>query len=780
MKKFLLANSLFLLTLLVNAQSLVGISPTIFVQGSASSLTATITGLGTGWNQSTSAPDMNLNNGTNFYYGDYWTTQVTSDTTFTTTIAISPTAPLGSYNLVVNYYDGPPWLNPNLINLNLPNAFTIVAPDGYAKGTVYEDKNQNGIQEAGEAGISGLSLQIQPGNIAVATNANGQYSYPLSNGNYSIQVHPSTLYSNYLFTIPSFQSPASIVINNANDTVDIPLYHGLTSIYPDSGFKGQVVEITVYSSKGIFRSGGVNLGGTRMFKSSGGTVTFNATKYTFIDSTLAKLKFTVSSNVNALGNYDLQVFCTSGYVGNHFLKNCFRVVNAPVLLSGRIYLDLDSNAIQGTGELGIQNQKILLTPDSTYAFSDNSGNYTVGTTPGTRKIEYIQGPNSFSLMTNNVGSYTQLVNTSTGGFNFGLKGPNPNYACDLQGLYGIPRCNTQTTWSIYLQNTGNIPYNGWVYLIKSSNVGYVSGTPAATFVTGDTIGWYLTNIQAFQTIVLHPLLSFPTAGQTVNFTAIMNSLSAVGAIQNADTLTTARLVSCSFDPNDKAVIPAGVDSLHYTLMSETLDYTVRFQNTGNDTAFVVVVRDTLDDDLDLTTFEMVAASHPVLTEVSLLTRVAKFTFNNILLADSNVNEDASHGFLRYKIKPKTGLPANTVITNTADIYFDFNAPVITNQTFNTMVYTLPTALSVINKSVSNITVKPNPFSDNALISFSNKLNQPYSLLIFSMDGQMIEKQSSNESSMQINSSKLNSGVYLFELINTISGEQSRGKLVISK
>jgi Secretion system C-terminal sorting domain len=160
--------------------------------------------------------------------------------------------------------------------------------------------------------------------------------------------------------------------------------------------------------------------------------------------------------------------------------------------------------------------------------------------------------------------------------------------------------------------------------------------------------------------------------------------------------------------------------------------------------------------------------------------VAKFTFNNILLADSNVNEDASHGFLRYTIKPKTGLPANTVITNTADIYFDFNAPVITNQTFNTLVYTLPTGVTLVTKAASKITVKPNPFSDNATINYANKLNQTYSLWLYSLDGQLIEKLSSNESSMQVNSSKMNSGVYIFELINEDTQEHSRGKFVVNK
>ena len=107
-----------------------------------------------------------------------------------------------------------------------------------------------------------------------------------------------------------------------------------------------------------------------------------------------------------------------------------------------------------------------------------------------------------------------------------------------------------------------------------------------------------------------------------------------------------------------------------------LDYTIQFQNTGNDTAFTVVVRDTLPLDVDTRTFEMGAASHPytyTLTGNGILT----FTFNNILLPDSNTNEPMSHGLVNFRIKPMLPLALSQEISNTADIYFDFNPPIHT-------------------------------------------------------------------------------------------------------
>jgi hypothetical protein len=145
----------------------------------------------------------------------------------------------------------------------------------------------------------------------------------------------------------------------------------------------------------------------------------------------------------------------------------------------------------------------------------------------------------------------------------------------------------------------------------------------------------------------------------------------------------------SFDPNDKAVSPAGVTERHYTPTRSRLDYVLRFQNTGTDVAYKVVVVDTLSADLDVSTLQLGAVSHPYKMQVSGKGRpVLTFTFNNIMLPDSNANELKSHGYIQFSIKPRQDLPEKTRIENYADIFFDYNEPVRTNTTFNTL-YDLP-------------------------------------------------------------------------------------------
>ncbi|MBK8557777.1 MAG: hypothetical protein IPL65_19450 [Lewinellaceae bacterium] len=139
----------------------------------------------------------------------------------------------------------------------------------------------------------------------------------------------------------------------------------------------------------------------------------------------------------------------------------------------------------------------------------------------------------------------------------------------------------------------------------------------------------------------------------------------------------------SFDPNDKAGFPSGVTAQHWVPLGQEIDYKIRFQNTGTDTAFRVIVLDTLSQWLDPITVKPGASSHPYRFEMA-ENGALKFTFDNIMLPDSNVNEMASHGFVHFTVKPKENAGNGTTINNQAAIYFDYNLPVLTNNTLHTL------------------------------------------------------------------------------------------------
>lgn len=139
----------------------------------------------------------------------------------------------------------------------------------------------------------------------------------------------------------------------------------------------------------------------------------------------------------------------------------------------------------------------------------------------------------------------------------------------------------------------------------------------------------------------------------------------------------------SYDPNDKRGTPFGYDAPHYITKDDRIEYKIRFQNTGTDTAFNIVIRDTLSSFLDPGTVISGASSDPYTFRIY-GNNILEWTFANIMLPDSNVNEPASHGFVKFMVSQTPNNPNGTVINNSAAIYFDFNEPVITNTTFHTI------------------------------------------------------------------------------------------------
>lgn len=135
----------------------------------------------------------------------------------------------------------------------------------------------------------------------------------------------------------------------------------------------------------------------------------------------------------------------------------------------------------------------------------------------------------------------------------------------------------------------------------------------------------------------------------------------------------------SFDPNDKTVVPVGLEADHYVPTGTRLQYTVRFQNTGTAPAIDVVIIDSLDANLDIGTLRLEGSSHPAQFSVrGKQTPVLTWSFKNIFLPDSTSDEPGSHGFVKFSLLPAVDIPDQTVISNAADIGFDYNEFLRTN------------------------------------------------------------------------------------------------------
>jgi len=232
----------------------------------------------------------------------------------------------------------------------------------------------------------------------------------------------------------------------------------------------------------------------------------------------------------------------------------------------------------------------------------------------------------------------------------------------------------------------------------------------------------------------------------------------------------------SFDPNDKQGFPVGVMAEHYIPLEQPIEYLIRFQNTGTDTAFTVKVLDTLDADLDLTTFRKLGSSHPY-TFQFLGQNVAEFVFKNILLPDSNRNEPASHGFLKFNIAPQKGLSNGTLIENQAAIYFDFNEPVITNKTWHTLGEKYLGISNIVFSPGISLDVFPNPASDQVTFLLNSASPLQGQLNVFDLQGRLVATQVFKHNQFIFNANELPSGCYFFKL-TTEEQVLAAGKLLL--
>jgi len=202
----------------------------------------------------------------------------------------------------------------------------------------------------------------------------------------------------------------------------------------------------------------------------------------------------------------------------------------------------------------------------------------------------------------------------------------------------------------------------------------------------------------------------------------------------------------SHDPNFKETYPINVAPAYQNWFT----YTIHFQNTGSAAAFNIHLEDTLDANLDLSTFQVINYNHP--NKALLNDNVLTFNFHNINLPDSASNPKGSSGFVQYRINPKANLPAGTQIKNTAYIYFDYNAAIVTNTSLNN--FGTPLSIKKFNTQ-QIISIYPNPANNKITID----ANDVAEVKLFDVLG----KQIFTTKTTDVDVSNLPEGVYFIQV-----------------
>jgi uncharacterized repeat protein (TIGR01451 family) len=437
-------------------------------------------------------------------------------------------------------------------------------------------------------------------------------------------------------------------------------------------------------------------------------------------------------------------------------------------VTGTLFLDSDVDCVPDAGEAGIPYRTLQVDPGAQLAITNADGSFARGLADGSYTLTVLD-----PTVTPACPQAQPIPFSISGGLTTLTIGAGSSSAMDLTVSAVNNAARPGFAHAIWAQvtNTGALP-SGTIDLTCTLDpaLTFLSADPQPTSVNGGVVTWNIAALGPFAGLNVQVITQVGTGAPLgdvveVTFTAVNNG--AEGNTAN-NTFTASRTITGSYDPNDKTAFTSTRQSAtDYVLaQDEWIDYVIRFQNTGTDTAFTVVITDTLAADLDMATFEQGAASHPFTVSFK-PGRVVEWRFANILLPDSNTNEPLSHGAVGFRIRPVQPLAAGTVLSNAADIFFDFNPPIRTNT--SELVASVSTGIQ--GQGQGQVQVYPNPAHDRITVRMAEtQLRQLRSLTV---DGRVVRDLRVSGTQADVDLEGLAPGMYLLHAITADGAVHTR-------
>lgn len=458
------------------------------------------------------------------------------------------------------------------------------------------------------------------------------------------------------------------------------------------------------------------------------------------------------------------------------------VVDSCSTNAGNVFVDCNANCVKDVTEYN-SSDEVISSTNGTYlttVIPDYNGNYSVLSPYSATQYSLTITPNTDfnlacstpSLSTyysnyNNFASFNNVLNQTAAN--------SINYSSYLEHPYGgssVPGGSFKFNSYYYVAKPDycSLVNNAGTYYIKlDPSVQFVSvdpGTPNYTAIypsaSGDSIVWSIAdlrqkamNLGGHQFVLNLSMKVTATIGTNYCFkTGVISQVAETSFADN--TANACWLIGGPFDPNYIEVTPKGTGAQGYIPTSTTeLLYTIHFQNVGTAPAIDVRIKNLLDTDLEKSSLKVIGSSFPVQTNID-ANGLVTFLFDNILLADSTHDEPNSHGFVTYKINLKPSLAAGTQINNTASIYFDYNSPVITNTTLNT----LQTASGVYELNAGSFEVYPNPSNGIITINSSDIVSK---ITVINVLGEVVKSITADSKQVIVDLTDLKSNVYFLQI-----------------
>lgn len=473
------------------------------------------------------------------------------------------------------------------------------------------------------------------------------------------------------------------------------------------------------------------------------------------------------------GNYKLNISDKNG-CSTSFVYTVPKKANSEACgkIAGNVYYDLNKNCTKDSEDKTAQNRTLVANPGEYISITNQKGEYEFALPYGTYTITEVNSDveiascvkeRKVTLDSSNMQQFDVnffdtahiqydvksdlVINEVRPGFTF-------NVYPKFSNTFGEIDFSTEKTWFTFPDSISILQCN-FPYTISKDTVYFKLDS---TYSDNNPI---ILQVKAARRIKL---------GNDVTFCAGIDGNKNESNTQNNINCVTLK-VTGSYDPNDKKLFVNGIEKNGNILAKDTiLDYQIRFQNTGTADAINIFVLDTISKNLDIKTFELISSSHKC-DVIYLGDRVYKFDFPNIHLIDSVTNEPLSHGYIKYRIKQNKANVIGTEIKNTAYIYFDFNDPVITNTTSNTVSIETK-SLGINTKSFSPLKLYPNPVISQLTIENNESI---LGINIVSLEGKIMKQFSDLDGSATytINLDNLQNGLYVLEIVGSTTTQNTR-------
>lgn len=325
-------------------------------------------------------------------------------------------------------------------------------------------------------------------------------------------------------------------------------------------------------------------------------------------------------------------------------------------------------------------------------------------------------------------------------------------------------------YKIIYKNKGTTTQSGSVNLAFSDSVlDFVSANPAVASQALNTLSWNFTGLLPQESRVIEVKLNLNSpqetpalnSGNVLNYSATVTGNTDEMPGDNTSNFNQA--VVNSFDPNDKVCIEGA--TIAPSQVGNYVHYLIRFENKGTAAAQNVVVKDMIDTTkFDIKSLVPINGSHLFTTKVTGTNQV-EFIFENINLPFA---AGTNTGYLTFKVKTKPSLVVGNTFSNSASIYFAYNAAIVTN-TATTLIQALGTQDFEFGKY---FTLYPNPVTESLNINVKEEIGVK-SVAVYNLLGQLLIAVPNAEHINSVDVSGLAVGTYIIKIMSDKGAASSK-------